>query len=98
MHRFNREAIFNPALAGHKSTLGAHEDIYKSIFDCDLDVRKDLLRNIIVAGGNTMFRGFQQEAFNKGLPTLTKADEGFDPTCRGCRVDSTGTVRLSLYE
>lgn len=30
---------------------------YDSVFRCDIDSRKDLLQNVIMSGGNTLFEG-----------------------------------------
>merc|ERR1712023_35508 len=38
-----------------KEMMGLHELTKKTIDDCDLDVRKDLLANIVMSGGTTMF-------------------------------------------
>jgi len=36
---------------------GIHEMTYNSIMKCDVDVRKDLYRNVVLTGGSTLFRG-----------------------------------------
>ena len=33
---------------------------YKSITKCDVDLKKDFYGDIVLAGGNTMFEGFQE--------------------------------------
>merc|ERR1711918_233570 len=38
-----------------KEMMGLHELAKKTVDDCDLDVRKDLLMNIVMSGGTTMF-------------------------------------------
>merc|ERR1711935_991629 len=38
-----------------KEMMGLHELAKKTVDDCDLDVRKDLLCNIVMSGGTTMF-------------------------------------------
>ena len=35
--------------------MGVHEAINKSIRKCDVDIRRDLYRKIILSGGTTMF-------------------------------------------
>merc|ERR1711924_45964 len=47
------ELMFKPALDG-KEMPGLHELTQKTVNDCDLDVRKDLLGNVM-SGGTTMF-------------------------------------------
>lgn len=51
------EALFQPSLLD-KEPSGIHETIYNAIKKCDVDLRKDLLSNIFLAGGNTMYPGF----------------------------------------
>jgi len=48
------ELMFKPSLDG-KEMMGLHELTKKTVDDCDLDVRKDLLANIVMSGGTTMF-------------------------------------------
>jgi len=59
------EILFNPSLIGKtikigdkvKVLEGIHEFIYESIMKCDVDIRKQLFENIILAGENTAFVG-----------------------------------------
>lgn len=53
------EVLFQPALVGMESS-GIHETTYNSIMKCDVDIRKDLYRNTILAGGTTRFRGLAE--------------------------------------
>merc|ERR1712227_1172310 len=48
------ELMFKPYMDG-KEMMGLHELAKKTVDDCDLDVRKDLLMNIVMSGGTTMF-------------------------------------------
>jgi len=48
------ELMFKPSMDG-KEMMGLHELAKKTVDDCDLDVRKDLLANIVMSGGTTMF-------------------------------------------
>lgn len=48
------EALFQPSLLGIKCS-GIHESIFNSIMNCDIDLRKDLLHNILLSGGGSMF-------------------------------------------
>ena len=55
------EAIFRPDLIKEgDETPGVHELAYKSITECDLDVRTDLYKNIICSGGTTLYEGFPE--------------------------------------
>jgi len=51
------EALFKPSLIG-ANLPGIQQLIYETILACDVDVRKDLYGNIILAGGTTLFQGF----------------------------------------
>jgi actin-related protein len=50
------EILFNPSHAGFEIE-GVHKYAYDSIMKCDVDIRKDLFSNIILAGGTTLFEG-----------------------------------------
>ena len=39
---------------------GIHDLTFQSIMKCDVDVRKDLYKNIITSGGSTMFPGITE--------------------------------------
>ncbi len=49
------ELLFRPSLLS--SNLGIHDCIVQSIDKCEIDLRRPLLSNIILSGGNTMFPG-----------------------------------------
>ena len=51
--------MFDPALIGREEG-GIGEMIYNSAMKCDIDLRRDLLNNVILGGGNTMFNGFAE--------------------------------------
>ena len=53
------EPIFNPYLIGLEQE-GLHRAINESITKSDVDVRKYLYNNIVLAGGNTMFSGISE--------------------------------------
>ena len=36
---------------------GIHETTYNSIMKCDVDIRKDLYANTVIAGGTSKFKG-----------------------------------------
>ncbi|MCE2196983.1 actin, cytoplasmic 2, partial [Streptococcus thermophilus] len=36
---------------------GVHEVVHNSIMRCDIDIRKDLLGNVVMSGGTTMYAG-----------------------------------------
>jgi len=68
------ELMFKPSMDG-KEMMGLHELAKKTVDDCDLDVRKDLLMNIVMSGGTTMFPNMPErlQAEIQGLvPEATK--------------------------
>jgi len=63
------EALFQPSLVDLEFP-GIHELAYSSVMKCDVDMRvKDLLGNLVVSGGSTMFPGFP-ERMQKELTAL----------------------------
>lgn len=53
------EVLFQPSLIG-KELPGIHTAIYRTIQNCDIDIRKDLYQNIVLSGGTTMFTGIAE--------------------------------------
>lgn len=51
------EALFKPALID-KDIVGIHTFVYSSLMQTDIDVRRDLMANVLLSGGCTMFPGF----------------------------------------
>jgi|NOAtaT_7_FD_contig_121_240162_length_1965_multi_3_in_0_out_0_2 actin-related protein len=50
------EVLFDPVLVGwHEG--GLHQTIYTSIQKAEIDMRKELFSNILLCGGNSMFKG-----------------------------------------
>jgi len=58
--------------------VGVDETVHKSIMKCDVDLRKDLYSNIVVAGGSTLFPGF--------VARLQKEIEAFAPPTMKVRI------------
>merc|ERR1711915_34368 len=50
------ESLFQPSFLGMESS-GVHEIVHNSIMRCDIDIRKDLLANVVMSGGTTMYAG-----------------------------------------
>jgi len=50
------EAMFQPSMVGKEGD-GIHKLVYDSTQKCDVDIREAVLGNIVLSGGNTMFRG-----------------------------------------
>jgi actin-related protein len=53
------EALFNPMLTGREMG-GIHEATSRCIQSCDIDLRRDLYKNIVLSGGNTLFPGIAE--------------------------------------
>jgi actin-related protein len=53
------EMLFDPTLGG-MTCEGIHQSLFNSIMKCDIDIRKDLYKNIILCGGSSMFQGFSE--------------------------------------
>jgi len=51
------EALFQPAFVRVESA-GIHETAFNSLNKVDIDIRRELYRNILLAGGSSMFHGF----------------------------------------
>jgi actin-related protein len=52
------EALFQPGLIKEgDEALGMHTMGFKTIQECDVDIRKDLYSNIILSGGTTLYEG-----------------------------------------
>jgi len=65
------EVLFNPSLIGQE-TKGAHETTFNSIMKCDIDIRSDLYKNVVLSGGTTMFPGIA-ERLQKDISALAPA-------------------------
>ncbi len=67
--------IFNPSDIG-LDIQPLHEAIYESIMKCDIHIRKELLGNILLCGGNSMIKGFPERLKEKLEETLGKNFQG----------------------
>lgn len=67
------ETMFQPAFVGMESA-GIHETTYNSIMKCDVDIRKDLYANTVIAGTNSLYPGIadrmQKEIAALAPPTM----------------------------
>ncbi|XP_068147042.1 actin-like protein 53D [Drosophila tropicalis] len=66
------EALFKPFHMGQEA-LGLHEAIYESIHKCDMDLRKDMYKNIVLSGGTTLFPNIEQR-LRQDLIEMTPAN------------------------
>eukprot|EP00928_Gymnodinium_smaydae_P080573 TRINITY_DN64241_c0_g1_i1.p1 TRINITY_DN64241_c0_g1~~TRINITY_DN64241_c0_g1_i1.p1 ORF type:complete len:388 (+),score=73.48 TRINITY_DN64241_c0_g1_i1:107-1270(+) len=53
------EALFTPQLCGLEA-IGVAGMVWESISRCEIDLRKQLLSNVVLSGGSTMFPGFRE--------------------------------------
>jgi len=65
------ELLFQPPLNGF-SCKSLHDLAWQSIDESDIDVRKDLCKNVILSGGTTMYEGLS-ERLKKELESLAPA-------------------------
>jgi len=68
------ETLFQPNFIGMESS-GIHKLTFDSIMKCDVDIRRDLYKNIVMSGGTTMFQGIP-ERLEKEMKAL--APQGMD--------------------
>jgi len=68
------EVLFQPNKIG-KEQEGVHKLTFDSIMKCDVDIRRDLYKNIVMSGGTTMFTGIP-ERLEKEMKAL--APQGMD--------------------
>lgn len=69
------EYLFKPLEMNGRELPGIHELTYRSIQECDVDVRRDLYQNIILSGGTTLYEGMGErllkEVENKAPKSIT---------------------------
>ena len=81
------ELMFQPSLYGHE-TMGLHQLVQHCVEACSLDVRAQLLQNVLLCGGNSMFpnmakrlqaeiRGLVDPEWEESLPMFKKAKCNF---------------------
>jgi len=62
------EVLFQPQFIGKESE-GIHKLTFKSIGQCDVDIRRDLYENVVMSGGTTMFKNID-DRMKKELENL----------------------------
>ena len=62
------EVLFSPGLIGRDEP-PVHEIVFDAIMACDIDIRKDMVENIILTGGSSLFPGLK-ERLEKELTTM----------------------------
>lgn len=82
------EALFKPDMLG-KDFSGVHETAYRSVQNCDVDLRRELLNNITMSGGTTMFPGIADR--------LTKEVSALAPQSVKVRVIAPNERKFSVW-
>ncbi|TWW68265.1 Actin-57B Precursor [Takifugu flavidus] len=93
------EILFKPELIG-RDHCGIHESLFKSILSSDIDLRRSLLQNIVLSGGNTLLSGFPErlQAEIQGLlpPDTGECVHVISPVDRDFSVWSGGAMLANL--
>ncbi|EFC50526.1 hypothetical protein NAEGRDRAFT_29087 [Naegleria gruberi] len=75
------EPFFTPTLLNMES-YSLQEMIFQSISKCDLDLKKEMYNNIVLAGGSTLFKGFHErlsKELNEIIPTMVHSNISAPP-------------------
>ncbi|XP_028857961.1 uncharacterized protein LOC114802958 isoform X2 [Denticeps clupeoides] len=93
------EILFKPELIGREH-YGIHESIFKSILQSDIDLRRSLVGNVVLSGGNTLLAGLP-ERLQTELKKMAPGDLGncvrvTSPIDRDFSVWSGGAVLANL--
>ena len=94
------ELLFTPSLMNTNNDIdGIHKYTSDSIMKCDIDIKKDLFKNIVLAGGCTMFEGMQAR-MRKEIQALAPSTNGPDVASPADRKYSCwlGGAILSMIE
>ena len=65
------EVLFDPALIG-KELPGVDQAVFQTIQKCDIDVRSELMTNVVLSGGTTMLPGMAKRV-TSGLKAMAPA-------------------------
>lgn len=85
------EILFQPQQAKelNKDIEGIHKYTFESIMKCDNDIKKDLFKNIVLAGGCTMFEGMKER--------MKKEIQALAPSPMGPEVDAPADRKHSCW-
>jgi actin beta/gamma 1 len=91
------EAMFDPSMLGMEQK-GIHHLAYQSVMNCDIDIRRDLYKNIVCSGGSTMYPNFAErlQAEIKALAPSTMHISCVAPPERKYSVWIGGSILASL--
>jgi len=65
--------LFQPGLQNQSGEDGLQKHTFDSILKCEPDIKRDLFKNIVLAGGCTMFKGMQ-ERMRKEITALAPSN------------------------
>ena len=82
------EVLFQPSVYDMEVD-GIHKTIYNSIQKCDIDLRKDLYGNIVLSGGNTLFKGISER--------ITKEISNLAPSLMKIKIISPAERKYSAW-
>ena len=82
------EVLFQPSLIG-KEASGIHDCTFQTIMKCDVDIRKDLYKNIVLSGGTTMFPGIAER--------MTKEVKALAPSSMEIKVVAPPERKYSVW-
>ena len=82
------ELMFVPLLYRKKED-GIHKFLHDCIVQCDQDIKKDLFKNIVLAGGSTMFKGMKER--------MKKEIQALAPSTMGPEVDAPADRKYSCW-
>jgi len=93
------EALLQPSMTetGSSGSTGIDKLTYDSIMKCDVEIRKDLFANIVLAGGSTMFPGIA-ERMQKALAHPTMKIKIVAPPERKYSVWIGGSILASMSD
>ena len=92
------ELLFQPGLDERSNLEGIHKITHDAINTCDVDIRRDLYKDIVLSGGNTMFPGIN-ERMTKEIKALAPASMNvkvISPAERKYMVWIGGSILASL--
>ena len=69
--------LFQPSVQGTKDIDGIHKYTFDAIMKCDPEIRRVLFKNIVLAGGSTMFDRMR-ERMKKEIQALAPSPMGPD--------------------
>merc|ERR1712136_193948 len=83
------EVPFQPNTIGMESA-GVHKLTFDSIMKCDVDIRRDLYKNIVMSGGTTTFKGIP-ERLGKDIKVIAPPERKYSVWIGGSILASLST-------